>query len=184
MSGAARSRCFSSFEPAMRRQSLRAATPARKFLARPPRRRHRGCRAATSSRIGSNPHAGSAFVQMSRPSIDGSIDIMEPSSAASLLPCRLQYVASRVGWCPDDRCPLWQPSGSPDDGHCVFEELNVPDRSTFASWLVQLRLELQRARTANERNEVRRLFYRLLNQGTEQSTRELSEGLNVCRGTG
>jgi hypothetical protein len=90
--------------------------------------------------------------------------VMEPSSTAQLLPCRLESVARRIGACPDDRCPLWQPGGTAYDGHCVFEELNVPDNSTFASWLVHLRLELKRARTANERNEVRRLFYRLLNE--------------------
>jgi hypothetical protein len=89
--------------------------------------------------------------------------VMQPSSAAGLVPCRLQYVASRVGSCPDNRCPLWQPDETGFEGYCVFDRLNVPDESTFASWLVQLRSELQRARTANERNEVRQLFYRLLN---------------------
>ncbi|HYT51091.1 MAG TPA: hypothetical protein VEL10_02675 [Gaiellaceae bacterium] len=101
---------------------------------------------------------------------------MQPSSAAQLLPCRLQYVASRIGACPDDRCPLWQPGGTAYDGHCVFEELDVPDNSTFASWLVQLRLELQRARTANERNEVRRLFYRLLNESAGRSAEKADAG--------
>jgi hypothetical protein len=87
---------------------------------------------------------------------------MKPSSAREQLRCRLQYVASRVGGCPDDRCPLWQPGGTSFEGHCAFEELNVPDRRTFESWFLRLRAELERARSADERNELRRLFYRLL----------------------
>jgi hypothetical protein len=77
-----------------------------------------------------------------------------------------------------DRRALWQPGGTAYDGHCVFDQLNV-DNSTFASWLVQLRLELQRARTANERNEVRRLFYRLVNESAERSAGEGRRGSAV-----
>jgi hypothetical protein len=91
---------------------------------------------------------------------------MEPSSASDLVPCELHYVASRVGGCPDDRCPLWQPGGTVYPGRCVFDELEVPDRRTFESWLVDLRTQLESACTADERNEVRRLFHRLLGAGT------------------
>ncbi|HEY3184360.1 MAG TPA: hypothetical protein VGJ77_16085 [Gaiellaceae bacterium] len=87
---------------------------------------------------------------------------MEPSSAAELVPCELHYVASRVGGCPDDRCPLWQPGGTVYEGRCVYDELDVPDRRTFESWLLELQTELERAHTADERNELRRLFHRLL----------------------
>ena len=100
---------------------------------------------------------------------------MEPLSAAELLPCRFQYVASLVGGCPDDRCPLWQPGDNVFGGDCVYDELNVPDRPTFEAWLLHLRAELGRAHTADERNELRQLFYRLLNESTR------AEGLRDCR---
>jgi hypothetical protein len=92
--------------------------------------------------------------------------VMEPSSTSDLLPCRLQYVASLVGGCPDDRCPLWDAGGTVYDGHCVFDELEVRDRQTFESWLLALQTELQHARTTHERTEVRRLYYRLLNESS------------------
>ena len=94
---------------------------------------------------------------------------MEPSSVAAV-PCGLQYVANLVGGCPDERCPLWEPGSTVYDGRCVYDELSIPDRPTFESWLVALRTELNGARSADERTEVRRLFRRLLDEsagGTE-----------------
>jgi ribosomal protein RSM22 (predicted rRNA methylase) len=89
---------------------------------------------------------------------------MEPSSETGTVPCSLQYVASLVGGCPHESCPLWQPGGTVYAGHCVFDELNVPDRRTFESWLSELQLALERARTVDEQNALRQLFYRLLDE--------------------
>ena len=89
---------------------------------------------------------------------------MEPLSAADPVPCGLQFVASLVGGCPDERCPLWQPGGTVYDGHCVFGELNVPDRGTFESWLAEFRLALQDAGTEDQRTALKELFYRLLDR--------------------
>jgi hypothetical protein len=90
--------------------------------------------------------------------------MMQASPAADFMPCDLQYVASLIGGCPDESCPLWQPGGTAYAGHCVFGELDVPDRRTFESWLSALRTALEGAGTADERNELRQLYYRLLNE--------------------
>jgi hypothetical protein len=104
--------------------------------------------------------------------------VMQPFSGGDRLPCRAQPVANRVGGCPDDRCPLWQPGGTIFEGRCVYDELDVPDRQTFESWLLRLRRELARARSDEERNELRRLFYRLLETRGRSGSIERESGLD------
>jgi hypothetical protein len=64
---------------------------------------------------------------------------------------------------------LWQPADTAFGGRCVYGELGVP-----------VRAELARARTADERNEARRLFYRLLNAGTAVAAGERDEAMPLA----
>ncbi len=90
--------------------------------------------------------------------------VMHASPTAEFRVCRLQYVASLVGACPEDRCPFWEPGGAVLDGRCALEQLSTRDSRTLGTWFPQIRAQLQRAQTDQQRNEVRRLFYRLLSQ--------------------
>ncbi|MEX2210988.1 MAG: hypothetical protein WD689_04415 [Gaiellaceae bacterium] len=74
--------------------------------------------------------------------------------------CMLQYGAGRVEECPGSRCPFWLSHG------CVLAggEAEIAARPQLADHLLELRLELDRARAASREQSPRSLFYRLLNE--------------------
>jgi hypothetical protein len=84
--------------------------------------------------------------------------MLQPSPSETLA-CPLQYLAGLVGSCPDECCPFSEP-----DGRCAVDEHALADRRTLAEWLPQARRQLRAARTAAQRDELRRLFQRLLSQ--------------------
>jgi hypothetical protein len=98
---------------------------------------------------------------------------MQPPPSLEPRPCALRYAASLVGACPQNSCPFWEPGGSILDGRCVFEELDVTDNGALATWLPEFRGQLGRARTPEQRDEIRRLFHRLL---TEQGQTARARG--------
>jgi hypothetical protein len=86
--------------------------------------------------------------------------MLQSSPTTETLDCPLRYVAELVGSCPDECCPFL----SADGGRCGAREVALADRRTLAEWLPQARRQLRDARTPRQREEVRRLFQRLLAQ--------------------
>jgi len=76
--------------------------------------------------------------------------------------CKLQYALGRVEACPESGCPFWEPGGAALEGRCAVEQIDFAARPDLAELLVRVRLELERVRTRREADEVRSLFYRLL----------------------
>jgi hypothetical protein len=83
---------------------------------------------------------------------------VHPSPTTETLACPLQYVAELVGSCPDECCPFWASVGD----RCGARDYALADRRTLAEWLPQARRHLRDARTADQREEIRRLYQRLL----------------------
>jgi hypothetical protein len=84
--------------------------------------------------------------------------------------CNLQYAVGRTESCPGEPCPFWEKGVG-----CVVGpiESHLIDQPSLAQHLLALRANLDRPRQHGEREESRRLFYRLLNQeqaaeGTER----------------
>ena len=84
--------------------------------------------------------------------------------------CNLQYAVGRTESCPGERCPFWE-----ERVGCVVRpiECHLIDQPALAQHLLALRADLDRARHGGEREEGRRLFYRLLN---EEQVAEGAEG--------
>jgi hypothetical protein len=78
--------------------------------------------------------------------------------------CRLQGALGTQEACPEVGCPFWEPSGR-SEGRCVVERLDLSGRADLTSWLIQIRDQLIAARSREEEEEARRLFYRLLDTG-------------------
>jgi len=79
-------------------------------------------------------------------------------------PCRLRLVAeNRTELCPRERCAFWEPGGAVVEGNCVVERLGVDkaDRE-LASYLLETRERLERARNLAEAEEAHREFSRRL----------------------
>jgi hypothetical protein len=92
---------------------------------------------------------------------------MAQRTASEARLCRLQYAVGRVETCPEERCPFWEPGGAVLEGRCVFERLGASDNPELASRLLRIRKTLESARTNEEDEGAWRLFYRLLNEGTD-----------------
>lgn len=86
--------------------------------------------------------------------------------------CNLQYAVGRTESCPGERCPFWD-----ERVGCVVGpiECHLIDQPALAQHLLALRVNLDRARQGGEREEGRRLFYRLLNE------EQMAEGLRGDR---
>lgn len=80
-------------------------------------------------------------------------------------PCRLDHALGRAAECPESACPFWEPGGAVVEGRCAFDRLDLASRRQLAEELAGLRTVLLAAAGAEERNEARRTFYRLLNEG-------------------
>ena len=75
--------------------------------------------------------------------------------------CNLQYAVGRTESCPGERCPFWE-----EGVGCVVRpiECHLIDQPALAQHLLALRADLDRACQRGEREESRRLFYRLPNE--------------------
>lgn len=86
--------------------------------------------------------------------------------------CILQDAVGRTESCPGNQCPFWRDEV---DGGCVVAPIQrqLRDQPPLAQHLLELRVELHRARHGGEQ-EGWDLFYRLL---TEEQAAETSEAL-------
>ena len=81
--------------------------------------------------------------------------------------CSLQTVVGKTEACPEDACPFWEPGGAALGGRCAFEQLDVRADATLAPWLLEIRGQLDSARSSEEEDAVRHQFRHLLNESAE-----------------
>jgi hypothetical protein len=79
--------------------------------------------------------------------------------------CRLEQQMGRREPCPEDACPFWEPGGAVLDGRCAFDHLDLQGRREVAAELLHVRRMLEAADTEAGERDVRRQYYRLLNDG-------------------
>jgi hypothetical protein len=77
--------------------------------------------------------------------------------------CRIEAERGRVVACRDG-CPFWEPGGAVLDGRCAFEHVDVAGRPDIAAELARAKRLLEQAAALDQEHEVRRRFYRLLNE--------------------
>ena len=83
--------------------------------------------------------------------------------------CHLQERVGQVEVCPEERCAFWEHGGAVLPGGCAIERLGLTheverDRE-LAQWLLDLREQLSRAQTHDERRHAHSLFRQLLPPG-------------------
>ena len=81
--------------------------------------------------------------------------------------CTLEATVGRTEACPEDACPFWEPGGAALDGRCAFEQLGITADEALASWLLEIRGQLDLARSSDEEDAVRHQFRHLLNESAE-----------------
>jgi hypothetical protein len=81
--------------------------------------------------------------------------------------CTLEATVGRHETCPEDACPFWEPGGAALGGHCAFERVGLPADSGLASWLLEIRRQLEAASSVEERRTLRSAFHHLLNESPE-----------------
>jgi len=76
--------------------------------------------------------------------------------------CTLRLAAEgRAEACPRERCAFWEPGGAVVEGRCVIERLGIDvGRPDLASYLLETRERLERARNLSEAEATRREFSR------------------------
>jgi hypothetical protein len=87
--------------------------------------------------------------------------MLAPMSVSSPRQCRMASIAGRPEECPEDLCPFWEPEpgGAVLPGRCGFEQIDLADNPELAGYLLRIRHALERARTSEDDQETRRLFY-------------------------
>jgi hypothetical protein len=87
------------------------------------------------------------------------------SMAAPLEPklCRIEQSLGRSEVCPGASCPMWERTGGVNEGSCLFDELDLAGRHDLASWLHDLRQQLETHDPVGD--EARRTFFERLNAG-------------------
>ena len=84
--------------------------------------------------------------------------------------CTLQYAVGRIESCPGERCPFWDATDF--EVGCVVApiERHLLEQPVLAQHLLEVRAELDRARSDAEQEETRTLFYRLLAEPSGEVT--------------
>ncbi|MGB2875398.1 MAG: hypothetical protein WBB76_07990 [Gaiellaceae bacterium] len=77
--------------------------------------------------------------------------------------CRLKETLGEAEPCPEKRCPFWEAHVS--SAGCAFGRLQLDGRPELATFLLEVRDELESARTRVEATDARRLFFERLNAG-------------------
>ena len=73
--------------------------------------------------------------------------------------CRIKLALDELETCPEGACPFWEAGGAVVEPACGLERLQLDlSRPDLAAYLVELRLALESARNASERDEARRAF--------------------------
>jgi hypothetical protein len=79
--------------------------------------------------------------------------------------CRFQAELGVEELCPEEACAFWDRGGVLLEGRCSFQSLDLSGRADLASLLLEIRKDLEAARTREEEHEARLLFFRRLNAG-------------------
>ena len=76
--------------------------------------------------------------------------------------CTLRFAAEgHTELCPGERCAFWEPGGAIVEGRCVIERLGIEvRRPDLASYLLETRERLERARNLSEAEATHREFSR------------------------
>lgn len=82
--------------------------------------------------------------------------------------CGLHEAFGRSEACPGDRCPLWEPGGAVVPGRCAVGDLDLGGRADLASWLLELREQLEQVRTDAEQRRTWQELHRLLNRDEDE----------------
>lgn len=90
------------------------------------------------------------------------------AASATSMHCRLHGALGRSEPCPGERCPLWEPGGAVLQGRCAVADVDLRARADLASWLLELRDQLEQERAAAERQRLWRTFHRLLNRNEDE----------------
>jgi hypothetical protein len=81
--------------------------------------------------------------------------------------CSLAAVVGKCEACPEEACPFWEPGGAALDGRCAFEQFDLPADAALASWLLEIRRQLEAASSVEEDRAIRAAFHHLLNGADE-----------------
>jgi hypothetical protein len=84
-----------------------------------------------------------------------------------LRPCSLEATVGNAEACPEDACPFWEPGGAALGGRCAFEQLDITADAELASWLLEIRGQLDSARSSEDEDALRHQFRHLLNESPE-----------------
>jgi hypothetical protein len=72
------------------------------------------------------------------------------SPAAAAKRCRIEEMRGRLEPCAQERCSYWESGGAVLEGRCAFEQVVSSDSPALASWLLELRSELDEAQLLGE----------------------------------
>ena len=83
--------------------------------------------------------------------------------------CSLRTALGEREVCPGEDCAFWEHGGAVVESGCAIERLGVPvaDRRDVARHLLDLRVQLERARDDQARRDAHRRFSELLNLNRE-----------------
>ncbi len=76
--------------------------------------------------------------------------------------CRIEQTLGRTEPCIEQGCPFWETAKATGAGDCIFDRIDFTGREHLASWLHDLRSELERTGRASTDAE-RQHFYERLN---------------------
>jgi hypothetical protein len=70
--------------------------------------------------------------------------------------CALHLATGTRDECPAEACAFWEDGGAVVESGCIFERvrLEFEARPDLARWLLQLRYDLENARSLNERRRI------------------------------
>jgi hypothetical protein len=73
--------------------------------------------------------------------------------------CTIQFAVGEVEACGQGACPFWEEGGAALDASCGLERLGLDlERPDVAGYLLELRSQLEIARSHEEQAEARRVF--------------------------
>lgn len=73
--------------------------------------------------------------------------------------CSIQFTVGEVEACPEGACPYWEQGGAALDAGCGLERLGLElDRPDLAAYLLELRVQLETARSHEEKAEAQQAF--------------------------
>jgi hypothetical protein len=73
--------------------------------------------------------------------------------------CTIEFAVGEVEACPQGACPFWEEGGAALDAGCGLDRLGLDiERPDVAEYLLELRNQLETARSREEQAEARRVF--------------------------